>query len=118
MGCSPLLGLTHLPQQELLNGLQVRDLIHSAPSCAAAGQPAAPWSWCEKHTVANNIGTGEDLSEVIILFAIAMAGVSQAREHVFWLHVTVYILYPSTTGTLPSFPINWVVQVHNLSHAS
>ena len=44
-GLHPLLGHIHLPQHELLSGLQFRDLIHSATPGAAAGQPASPWSW-------------------------------------------------------------------------
>lgn len=35
----------------------------------------------EEHSVANNIGSGEDLSEVAFLFAIAMAGIPQMEVH-------------------------------------
>ena len=68
----------------------------------------------EKHSVADSLGSGEDLSEVVIYSRlIAMAGAPQAGERAYWFQNTVYMLFDDRT--LPRFPTEGVIQVHNLS---
>ena len=70
---------------------------------------------CEKHSVANNLGSGKDLSEVVIYLRLQWR-TSHKQERTYWFQTTVYVLFDDRT--LPCFPTEWVIQVHNLSDAS
>ena len=70
---------------------------------------------CEKHSVANNSGSGEDLSEALIYSRLQWRA-SHEQERPCWFQTPVYVLFDD--GTLPCFPTEWVIQVHDLSDAS
>lgn len=74
-------------------------------------------SHCEKHSVANNLSSGEDLSEVAILFTIAMVGVPQAEAHLLVTQYSLYTLFLDDWDP-PLLPIDRIIQVHKLSDAS
>jgi len=72
--------------------------------------------FCEKHSVANNLGSGEDLSEVVIYSRLQWRA-PHKQESTPTSSKTQFI-YFLMTGPSPVSPLEWVIQVHNLSDAS